>query len=229
MTAKIEKIDAANPDAKIIQRAARLVAKGEVLVCPTDTGYAFSANALDTRAITKVFHLKGRSYTNPIHIAVVSLAEAERYAQVNDAARLLASHYLPGAVTLVLPRKQTVPAMLVGGLDTVGIRIPDNQVILSLVAATGLPLTTTSANISGKPAPYSVEEILAQMGEDVDNIAMMLDQGMLRTREVSTIVDLSVKPPQLIRQGLVSWLEIREYLKAMPDDASDTDTGPGNS
>ena len=89
MKTKIEKIDAVNPDAKILERAAKLINKGEVIVCPTDTGYAFSANALDTRAVAKVFHLKGRSFSNPIHIAVSSIEEAENYAYVNEAARYL--------------------------------------------------------------------------------------------------------------------------------------------
>ena len=177
MSARIATIDADNPDVKILERAARAIAKGEVIVCPTDTGYAFSASALNTRAIARVYDLKGRAYDNPIHIAVGSIDEAEKYARVNESARRLAGFYLPGAVTLVLSKKQTVPAMLVGGRDTVGIRIPDNKVILSLVAMTGMPLTTTSANISGKPATYSIAEVAAQLGEDAAKLALMLDQG----------------------------------------------------
>ena len=213
MKTKIEKIDAASPDEKILERAVNLIKRGEVVVCPTDTGYAFSANALDTRAITRVFHLKGRSYSNPIHIAVSSITEAEKYAYVNEAARYLAAHYLPGALTLVLKKKETIPSMLVAGLDTVGIRIPDNRIILRLVEMTGYPLTTTSANISGKPGTYSVEEVKAQLGENIQQVAMVLDQGMLKMRELSTIVDLTTSPPQLIRQGRISWFELREQLK----------------
>jgi L-threonylcarbamoyladenylate synthase len=212
VTVKIEKMDAANPDVKVLERAAKLIAKGGVIVCPTDTGYAFSANALDSRAITKVFQLKGRSFSNPIHIAVGSIEEAENYAQVNESARYLACHYLPGALTLVLKKKETIPSLLVAGLNTVGIRIPDNKIILQLVEKVGKPLTTTSANISGKPTPYAVEEIIAQLGDSIQNVALILDQGPLARRDLSTIVDLSVSPPQLIRQGRLSWLEIREVL-----------------
>jgi len=212
MKAKIEKIDAINPDKEVLERAARLVKKGEVVVCPTDTGYAFSANALDTRAIAKVFQLKGRAYSNPIHIAVSSIREAEKYALVDETARFIAGRYLPGGLTLVLTRKDTVPSMLVAGLDTIGIRIPDNQVILSLVEMTGLPLTTTSANISGRQGTYSVEEVEAQLGENIRDVALILDQGPLKVRELSTVVDLTQIPPQLIRQGRISWLELREVL-----------------
>ena len=212
MKAKIEKIDAANPEPATLERAARLIKRGEVIVCPTDTGYALAANGLDPRAIARVFHLKGRSYANPIHVAVGSIDEAEKYAQVNAAARYLAGHYLPGALTLVLKKKETIPSLLVAGLDTVGIRIPDSPAMLRLVAMTGLPLTTTSANISGKPGTYSVEEVTAQLGENIGGVALILDQGPLKRRELSTIIDLTVSPPELIRQGRISWLEVREVL-----------------
>ena len=206
------KVDAFNPDSEVIERTARLINRGEVVVCPTDTGYAFAANALDTRAIARVFDLKGRSFSNPIHVAVSSIEEAGKYAQINEVARYLAGQFLPGALTIVLPKKETIPSMLVAGLDTVGIRIPDNNVILKLAAAAERPLTTTSANISGHPTPYTVEEIIAQLGDNIRKIALILDQGLIKTHELSTIVDLSVSPPQLIRQGLVSWLEIHEVL-----------------
>ncbi|MBN1693563.1 MAG: threonylcarbamoyl-AMP synthase [Dehalococcoidales bacterium] len=212
MKTKMEKVNAASPDERTLERAAGLIMKGEVVVCPTDSGYAFSANALDTRAIAKVFYLKGRASSNPVHVAVHSVEEAEKYAHLNDAARYLADHYLPGALTLVLPKKDTIPVALVAGLDTVGIRIPDNRVIQRLAEITGKPLTATSANISGRPATYSIDEVTAQLGENLELVAMVLDQGPLKVREVSTIVDLSVTPPQLIRQGRISWLEVRETL-----------------
>jgi L-threonylcarbamoyladenylate synthase len=210
---RIEKIDAARPAPSILRQAARLIAEGGVIVCPTDTGYAFSADALNIEAVAKVFHLKGRSYANPIHVAVASMEAAVEYAHVDEAARSLARRFLPGALTLVLPKKEVIPAMLVGGRDTVGIRIPDNRAILSLAAMTSRPLTTTSANISGRPTPYSAGEVVAQLGEAVQNVSLILDQGALAARELSTIVDLTVSPPRLIRQGLISWEKILEVLE----------------
>jgi L-threonylcarbamoyladenylate synthase len=211
---KIERINPLEPEEKILEHAAKLINKGEVIVCPTDTGYAFSANALDIRAITKIFALKDRTFSNPIHVAVASFEEAEQYAFVNDAARYLAAHYLPGALTLVMKKKDTIPSLLVANLNTIGIRIPNNEVILKLAAKVGKPLTTTSANISGKPATYAVSEITAQFGENIQ-VPLALDQGALPGRDVSTIVDLSVSPPELIRQGRVSWLDIREVLSRL--------------
>lgn len=213
MKAKVEKVNEASPAEEVLERAARLINRGGVVVCPTDTGYAFAANALDTRAVARVFHLKGRSYANPIHVAVSDIEEADRYAYVDEAARYLAGHYLPGALTLVLRRKEIVPAMLVAGGDTIGIRIPDNRVILRLAELTGHPLTATSANISGKPGTYSAGEVMEQLGENIWDVALVLDQGPITVRELSTIIDLTKNPPQLIRQGRVSWLELREILK----------------
>lgn len=212
MTARIEKVAAGRP-AAALDRAARQLRKGGVVVCATDTGYAFAANALDQRAIARVFHLKGRSFQNPIHIAVGGIGEADKYAVVNEEARYLAERYLPGALTLVLKRRENVPAMLVAGLTTVGIRIPDSRTVLELAARTGFPLTMTSANASGRPGTYAVPEVQAQLGETMDDLALVLDEGPVKRREVSTIVDLTLRPARLIRQGLVSWLELREELK----------------
>ena len=217
MAARVEAINANRPSARILKRAARLITRGKVIVCPTDTGYALAANALDARAVVKVFSLKGRSYSNPIHVAVNSIEAAGKYAYLNQAALHLARHFLPGALTLVLPKKEIIPSLLVAGRDTIGVRIPDNKVILELAALTALPLTATSANISGQPTPYSVAEVIEQLGEVVKGVALIIDQGTLPIRELSTIVDLTVSPPQLIRQGRVSWLELRRVLQSLPE------------
>ncbi len=212
MRVEVAEINPRKPSVLLLRKAARLIRKGAVIVCPTDTGYALAANALDTKAIVKVFNLKGRAYSNPIHIAVNSLEMAGRYAHVSPEAEQLAHSFLPGALTLVLTRKESVPSLLVAGRDTVGIRIPDNRVILDLIDIADLPITATSANASGQPTPYSVPEVMKLLGEAVEQVSLILDQGAIPSRGLSTIVDLTVSPPQLLRQGLVSWLEIRQVL-----------------
>jgi L-threonylcarbamoyladenylate synthase len=215
MPVEIQEVNPKRPSKQVLKRAARLIRKGAVIVCPTDTGYALAANALDTKAIVKVFNLKGRAYSNPIHVAVNSLEMAGRFAHINEEAEQLAHHFLPGALTLVLPKKEVVPPLLVAGGDTIGIRIPDNKVILALADLTGLPITATSANVSGQPTPYSVPEVVSLLGGAVGQVALILDQGAISSHGLSTIVDLSVSPPQLLRQGLVSWLEVRQVLRAL--------------
>jgi L-threonylcarbamoyladenylate synthase len=212
MTAKVRIVESDNPDIKMLEEAAYLLLKGEVIVCPTDTGYAFAANALDEAAIEKVFALKKRPHHKPIHMAVSTIDEAGRYAYVNEVARVLAQRFLPGALTLVLLRRETVPSLLTGGRDTVGIRIPDNQTILTLVHMVDCPLTTTSANLSGQATPYRVQEIISQLGNSIHEVSLILDQGAIPPLGTSTIVDLSVEPPQILRQGLISEPEIWEVL-----------------
>ena len=217
MALRIKVIDASDPDPQIIKEAARLISKGRVVVCPTDTGYAFAANALDSKAITKIFTLKGRSSSNPIHVAVGSLEEAERYACVNKAAKYLACRFLPGAITLVLLKKEIIPSLLVAGRDTVGIRIPDNKVMLDLADRTNLPLTATSANTSGTATPYTVQEIVDQLGNSMEQVALVLDQGPLIPIGTSTVVDLTTMPPQILRHGPVSEQDILEALRSIQD------------
>ena len=128
MAVRIEKIDPSNPSPSLLQKAAALIKKGKVIVCPTDTGYAFAANAIDIKAVTRVFILKGRAYTNPIHVAVHSLEAADKYAYMTKAAELLAKRYLPGGLTLVLRRREVIPPLLVAGKDTVGAERPTSIV-----------------------------------------------------------------------------------------------------
>ena len=215
MPVNIETVSPDKPDEQILKRAAGLILQGEVIVCPTDTGYAFSSNALDIKAITRVFSLKGRSFTNPIHVAVSSITDAEKYACLNETARRLAEHFLPGALTLVLPRRQIVPPLLVGERETIGIRVPDNKITMELALMCGCPLTTTSANVSGKPTPYDIGEIIHQLGENINNVALILDQGPLESPGLSTIIDLTVDPPRILRSGRISDEEIRGVLKSL--------------
>lgn len=217
MAVKKRKIDADNPAPEILRQAAEAISQGRVIVCPTDTGYALTANAIDPKAVLRVFRMKGRVYSSPIHMAVNSIEAAEKYAHLNQAARYLASKFLPGALTMVLPKKEIIPLLLVSGGETIGVRIPDNKTILELAAMTNLPLTATSANISGQPTPYSTQEVVEQLGEALRDVALILDQGPLPIRGLSTIVDLTVDPPQLIRQGRISWLEIRQILRSEHD------------
>lgn len=210
MTIEVKISEDGNTDIEILERAVALLLQGEILVCPTDTGYAFTANALDEAAIKKVFALKKRQLDKPIHMAISTMERAERYAHVNEAARALARRFLPGALTLILPRREIVPSLLTGGRDTVGIRIPDNKTILTLIQMTDRPLTTTSANISGQESPQTVREIISQLGKSANQVALFLDQGKIPGLGTSTILDLSTDPPRILRTGLISESEIWE-------------------
>lgn len=217
MAAKIIVIDADNPNRRILEQAALLLSGGQVVVCPTDTGYALLVNALNEEAIQKIFAIKGRSFDNPIHVAVSNLEEAEKYAEVSNATRIMAQQFLPGALTLVLPRKQTISSLLTAGRQTIGIRIPDNKIILALTHLVGCPLTTTSANASGRATPNTIEEVLDRLEDSADQVALILDQGPIVSSGVSTLVDMSTDPPQILRHGCIKDEDIVRILTSIPN------------
>lgn len=144
------------------------LAQGGCSILPTDTGYMMAVDALSEAAIARLYAIKGRPETNPVHVAVSSLAKAEELAELSETARNLARAFLPGPLTIVGPKREVVPPSLVANGETVGFRIPDSPVLLQICAAFGRPLTATSTNRSGQPPLWEAEEILAKMGGEID-------------------------------------------------------------
>jgi L-threonylcarbamoyladenylate synthase len=200
-------------DAGILARAVEVIRAGQIVILPTDTAYAFAANAVDEEAIARVFALKNRNLDKAFHMICCDMGMTERYAETSPEARLLARVFLPGALTLVMPRKETVPESLVGGLATVGVRMPDNPWCLELARQAGVPVTATSANLSGMPTPYDVLTIESQLGARMQEIALVLDQGALEKKLPSTLVDVTVRPPRILRPGPVTAEQIEAALK----------------
>jgi L-threonylcarbamoyladenylate synthase len=201
-----------DPDESILDMAAALLNRGGIIAYPTDTTYGFGANALDADAITRLSHLKGRPVGKPFHVAVANLEMAERFVVLNQAARTLAQKFLPGSLTLVLPKKETVPDVLVGGRGTLGIRIPDNKICLMLAQKAAIPIITTSANVSGGENPYTTDQIVKQFASQMDHIDLVIDQGPLLPKLPSTIIDLTTSPPTIIRTGPISDSELLAAL-----------------
>lgn len=200
-------------DPELVQAAAQMILAGDVLVLPTDTAYAFAANATDLDAIAKVFSLKSRNLEKAFHMIVADVPMGERYAEFTPSARLLAQKFLPGAITLVLKRTQAVPDLLVGGLPTVGIRMPAHAYCLEIARVAGVPLTATSANISGMETPYSVGTIRSQLLDRMEEFGMVMDEGILEQKMPSTLIDASVSPVKILRPGPVTEDEIRLALR----------------
>ena len=205
-----------------IEKGISILRQGGIVAFPTDTIYGLGACADLRPAVERVYKVKERPRNMALPLLLADTSQISEVASyVPPVAWLLARNFLPGALTLVLPKKEVVPSLLVAGHDTVGIRIPDHKVMLDLAALTELPITATSANVSGQPTPYSVPEVINLLGGAMEQVALILDQGPILSRGLSTIVDLTVSPPQLLRQGLVSWLEIRQVLQALQDSASE--------
>jgi len=208
----IYKVDPNNPEIEIIKKATNLIKSGHLVICPTDTAYMLSANALDKKAVRKIFAFKRRSLSNPIHVVVTSIKEAESYVFINENAKKIARRFLPGPLTLILPKRKIVPDILTANLQTLGIRIPENKICVKLAAQCGLPLSATSVNINKEKATYSVEEMKAQFGKQLDEIPLILDAGKLLNIPVSTIVDLTGKKPRILREGPISGKDIMDLI-----------------
>lgn len=190
-----------------IKRAAKVIKSGGLVIYPTDTLYGLGCNALDERAVKKVFQVKKRSLAKPLPIAVDSLGTLKKYAFANEKIEAIAKAFLPGGLTLVL-KKKGLPEILTSGLEKVAVRIPNNEVALKLIKDAEVPIVTTSANVSEEVPPITVEEVLDQI-KDVD---IILDGGRLESRIPSTILDLTGRA-KILREGKIKRGEIERVLE----------------
>lgn len=197
---KLLKVNPITPEKEKIEKAVKIIKNGGLVITPTDTLYALSASASDRESIEKVYRVKGRDYKKPLSIMFYSLAHAKKYVKFNSSALRLAKKFLPGAITLILQMKKKFPRVLTGGKDMVGVRIPDNNVALELIKTCKVPLTATSANISGGRNPITAREAIKQIGKKVD---LVLDAGKCNYREPSTVVDCT-KKIRILREGAIS-------------------------
>jgi L-threonylcarbamoyladenylate synthase len=186
-----------------IETAAELIRNRGTVAFPTETVYGLGADATDEYAVARVFAAKGRPRFNPLIIHVTDLEHAAALVEVDPRARLLADRFWPGAMTLVLPRRRDCPvALLAGaGLDTLAVRAPNHPVAQALLRASGLPIAAPSANRSGEVSPTTAAHVAAGLGDDVD---MILDGGPCAVGLESTILDLTVEKPEILRHGAVT-------------------------
>ena len=195
---------------KAIQLARHLLREGEVVAFPTDTVYGLGANAFERFAVRQIFALKKRPPDKAIPIFIAQVDDLNQVARrVPNRAWLLLQTFWPGALTVVLPKNPKLPDEVTVGQNTVAVRIPDHPVCLELVNRVGRPLAVTSANLSGLPTPATAQGVAEQLGAD---LPLVLDGGPSPTSQPSTIIDLSLSPPQLLRQGDLSLAQLREFL-----------------
>lgn len=183
---------------KLIEKAIEVLKRGELIVYPTDTLYGIGADAFNREAVKKVYDVKKRSYDKPISIAVGNLKQIEEIAILNEMAYKIIEEFMPGGITIILKKARDMPFLK----DTVAIRMPANEIALKI--AEKIPITATSANIHGKPPPYTVEMAKKQLK---DKISLYIDYGKLAGIP-STIIDVSEEKIKIIREGLVKKEEI---------------------
>jgi L-threonylcarbamoyladenylate synthase len=185
-----------------LDRASEIIKKGGVVAVPTETIYGLSANGLDPKAIEKIYEAKGRPETKPISLFVENMTGAENFCRdIPDEAYILANKFWPGPLTMIFKRKSNVPDILTAGGDTVGIRCPDNPLTVKLLELTGLPLTGTSANLSGQPNANDINEVMAYFDGKIEGA---VDGGKCGGGVPSTVLDMTRKVPKILRAGGVS-------------------------
>jgi L-threonylcarbamoyladenylate synthase len=184
-----------------VKRAAELLRAGEAVALPTETVYGLAANALDAQAVAKIFQIKGRPANNPIivHVAGNEMAKfcAENFPPL---AEKLSKSFWPGPLSLVLPRAKKIPDNVTAGGETVGIRWPSHPFIQAVIRECGFPLAAPSANLSSQISPTNAEHVRAQLG---GKIPLIVDGGQSQVGIESTVLDLTVSPPQILRPGMI--------------------------
>lgn len=184
-----------------VKRAAQRLRAGEVVAVPTETVYGLAANALHAAAVRRIFEIKGRPAHNPIIVHVASQGMAERCVTRWPAlAGKLADAFWPGPLTLVLPRAAGIPDEVSAGGPTVGVRWPSHPFIQALIRECDFPLAAPSANPSNRLSPTNAEHVRRSLGS---KIPLIVDGGQSQVGIESTVLDLSVTPPQLLRPGMV--------------------------
>ena len=191
-----------------IDEAVSALAGGGVVAIPTDTLYGIATAALDEAAVQRVFDVKQRGLSTPLPLFVSGIDAFHEFGRrVPDVAHQLAATFWPGKLTIVVERSSRVPDITTGGLDTVGLRVPDHPVPRQIVARLAAPITATSANISGQPPLTSAEQVIQHLGSRMD---LVFDGGQLRPSKPSTVIDVTRTPCRILRHGAVSPEEIEQ-------------------
>lgn len=218
MKTLIKEIDVNKPDKDLIAVFASMLASGKTVIFPTETVYGLGANALDEEAAAKIYQAKGRPSDNPLLVHVADKEDVyDLVENIDNRAKLLMDRFWPGPLTIVFKKKDIIPDRTSGGLDTVAIRMPSDQVARDLIRQAGVPIAAPSANISGRPSPTKPEHIIRDMDGRVDGI---LVGGPCNYGVESTIVDLSGDVAMVLRPGSITLEMLGEVLGQVDLDPS---------
>jgi L-threonylcarbamoyladenylate synthase len=204
------KIDPRKPDEEALAEAVRIIREGGIVAFPTETFYGLGVDARQEAAVEKIFHIKGRNSRNPISVIVDSEQELIPLVEnVPEAARILMQKFWPGPLTLVFSAASSVSSRLTGGSGKIGIRVSSHAVARLLAKGIAGPLTATSANLSGEKECTRAAEVIPLLGDRLDAV---IDGGPTPGGIGSTILDITVYPPLVLRTGVVSLTEILDSL-----------------
>ncbi|MDH5794813.1 MAG: L-threonylcarbamoyladenylate synthase [Candidatus Bathyarchaeota archaeon] len=206
----ILRVNPEEPEIDKIRVAADAIRRGGLVAFPTETVYGLGADALNQKAVAQIYTAKKRPLDNPIIVHVASREEVYKLSEsVPERANRLIDNFWPGPLTLVLKASKTVPKATTGGLDTVAMRMPSHTVALALIRESKVPIAAPSANLSGRPSPTTAEHVRQDLGGRID---VILDAGSTMVGIESTVLDLTVDPPQVLRPGGVPYEELGKIL-----------------
>jgi L-threonylcarbamoyladenylate synthase len=187
-----------------------LLRSGGVIAFPTDTVYGLGADPFNNAAVDRIFRIKGRAETKPILLLVSNMAMAESVTEPASVFYDLVQRFWPGPLTVILRAAKSVPLKVTAGTETVGVRWPVAPFATTLVNRFGRPITATSANKSGLPSALTAEEVRSQLDDSTD---ALIDGGPLSWRTGSTLIDLTVEPPVLVREGPISFETLQRFFE----------------
>ena len=206
----ISKIDEKNIDKIEIKKQAEILKKGDTVIFPTETVYGLGANALDEKAVSKIYEAKGRPSDNPLIVHIYDKHQVEELAKdISPKAHVVMDRFWPGPITIILNKKDIVPSRTSGGLDTVAIRMPSNPIAKELLKETNLPIAAPSANISGRPSPTKANHVYEEMNNRVDGIIL---GGDCTFGLESTVLDLTNDIPTILRPGSVTKEDLESVI-----------------
>ena len=210
MKTLIEKIDKNRIDEEVLAKAGEILKRGGLVAFPTETVYGLGANALDEEAARKTYAAKGRPSDNPliVHIADVEALDAIVEA-IPEKAKQVMSKFWPGPLTLIFHKKDVVPLGTTGGLQTVAVRMPEDEVARGLIRAAGGYVSAPSANTSGRPSPSTAQHVADDMDGKID---MIIDGGSVEIGVESSILDMTVEPPMILRPGAITKEMLEEVI-----------------
>ena len=210
MITKIIEIDSEHIDKNKLNVAAEAIREGKIVAFPTETVYGLGANALNSVAVERIFEAKGRPSDNPL---IVHIADKEKLYELTDSipekAVALMDKLWPGPLTLVFRKSSIIPSIITAGLNTVAVRMPEHPVARELIRLSEIPVAAPSANVSGKPSTTTAQHVLQDLDGKID---VIVDAGSSRVGLESTVLDMTVEPPMLLRPGGVTPEQIEEII-----------------
>lgn len=210
MKTVVQKIDPVNPGPSKLKRAAAILKAGKLVAFPTDTVYGIGADAFNEGAVRQIFVAKRRDTNKPLQVLIAQKSDLQAIAEdQSEILERLAAEFWPGPLTLVMLARADFPRRVRCNRDTIGVRMPANPIALRLIEAFGAPMAATSANISGSPDPMNAGEVMDYLGGNVD---LILDGGPTPGGVPSTVLDISVHPPAVLRQGKLSREDLDKVL-----------------